>query len=118
MSKTNFEDYLEAQLRDPAVKAEYDTFGAHIRNVQVLLELLDARCVEIGLNKTELAKRLNLQPSNVRRWFTAPKQNPSFSAMVELANCLDLEIMLVPKKSGDSSKSTVDSERSIQLQVS
>lgn len=118
MSKTNFEVYLEAQLKDPAVKAEYDAFGAQIRSVQALLACLASRSVELGLNKTDIAKRLNLQPSNVRRWFTAPKQNPSFAAMVELANCLDLEIKLVPKNSAQSTKSTEDSERNIHLQVS
>lgn len=118
MSKTNFEAYLETQLKDPVVKAEYDAFGAQIRSVQVLLDYFDARRVELGINKTEIAKRLNLQPSNVRRWFTAQKQNPSFAAMVELANCLDLEIKLVPKTPTPATKSTEDSERNTQLQVS
>jgi hypothetical protein len=118
MSKTNFESYLEAQLEDPVVKAEFDAFGAHIRSVQVLMAHFDARRVELGINKTDIAKQLNLQPSNVRRWFTAQKQNPSFASMVELADCLDLEIKLVPKNPTQSTKLTEDSARNSQLQVS
>ena len=118
MSKTNFETYLEKQLENPAVKAEFDEFGAHIRSVQALLAYLDDRCIELGLNKTELAKKLNLQPSNVRRWFTAPKQNPSFASMLELANCLDLEVKLVPKTQIRPNESGADFGRSIHHRVS
>jgi transcriptional regulator with XRE-family HTH domain len=118
MSKTNFEAYLEAQLQDPAVKAEFDAYGAHIRSVQVLMAYFDARSDELGMNKTDIARQLNLQPSNVRRWFTGQKQNPSFASMVELANCLDLEIKLVPKNPTQATKLAEDSARNSQLQVS
>lgn len=99
MSQTNFENYLESQLKDPAVKAEFDAFGAHIRNVENLLAIFALRSEELGLNRTDIAGRMKMQPSNVRRWFSAPNQNPSFAAMLELASCLDLEIRAIPKKS-------------------
>lgn len=116
MTQTNFEKYLERQLKDPAMRAEFESFGAQIRTTQALLEILDNRRAEIGLNKSELARLLDLEPANVRRMFGAKKQNPSLQTLIAVANLLDLEIRIVAKEA--TSKSDVGLKKSKLLPIS
>ena len=111
MAKTNFEEFLETQLTYPAVRAEFDSFSQQIQNVEVLLEYFDVRRAQLGLNKTQLATKMNLQPSNVRRLFSASSQNPSFATMIEMANALNLEFKLVPIATSEDARSHAGSTK-------
>lgn len=103
MEQTNFEKYFEKQLEDPGLRSESEAFAAQIRTTQMLLDFLDRRRAEKGINKSELARFLNLEPANVRRMFGSKKQNPSLQTLIEIADLLDLEIRVVPKESNAKS---------------
>jgi transcriptional regulator with XRE-family HTH domain len=51
---------------------------------------LDARRVEIGLTKAELARRADMPPAAVRRLFSQQQKNPTLTTLIAIADALDL----------------------------
>ena len=78
MSK--FNDFLNEQLRDPEVKAEYDALEPEFAIVQAII---DARKAS-GLTQKELAERTGIAQSDISK-LEGGNANPSIKTLQRLA---------------------------------
>jgi transcriptional regulator with XRE-family HTH domain len=53
---------------------------------------LDARRVELGFTKAELARRADMPPAAVRRLFSQQQKNPTLTTLMAIADALDLRV--------------------------
>jgi DNA-binding XRE family transcriptional regulator len=68
--------------------------GEHIDSV---VRSLDQLRESMGTSKTDLARRIGRNPSSIRRLFTA-RSNPELRLVVQIANDLDADIIVVPRR--------------------
>lgn len=86
---------VDAELKDPEFRAEYDRTRAELEQVNELVRALDQLRVEAGISKTELARLSDRNDAAIRRLFTA-EVNPELRTVVALATALGAEIRVVP----------------------
>lgn len=95
---TSFHDRRRAEfMKDPEFKAEYGRQRRVIAAIDRIVNRLDALRVEQGLNKAELARAIDKHPASVRRLLTA-KGNPELATVVAIADALDADLLVVPRK--------------------
>ena len=82
---------------DPAARERYERKVKGIVAVRRMLQLIDAERERAGLSKSDLARRIGVSPSTVRRLFTSPTSNPTLKTIVDLFIALDLEIEVWPR---------------------
>jgi transcriptional regulator with XRE-family HTH domain len=83
-------------MEDPEFRAAHDAAARRIRHIDDLVRAIDARRVELGWTKAELARRAGMQPEAVRRLFSAEGPNPTAATLVALADVLGLEVVARP----------------------
>lgn len=86
---------LEAEMRDPEFRAEYERTRRELAQVNAVMRELDAIRVEAGMSKAELARRIGKTDSSVRRLFSA-EVNPELMTVVAIASALGTEIQVKP----------------------
>ena len=92
-------DDLKAELlADPEAKAAYEAELAHIRAVDRIVNALDAARVDLGVSKAEVARKLSMDPSALRRLLTSDDANPTLRTVAAIADAVGLQIKLVPKE--------------------
>jgi len=84
-------------LEDPEFKAEYERQRRAIAGIDEIVGRLDALRVEYDLSKAELARAIDKNPASVRRLLTA-KGNPELGTIVAIADALDADVVVVPRK--------------------
>jgi DNA-binding phage protein len=89
--------WLAEQLEDPEFRAEYERERREIAVIDDIVNALDHLRVESGLSKADLAREIGKHPASVRRLLTAPG-NPELRTIVAIADVLDAEIKVVPRK--------------------
>lgn len=94
--KSAFWDDLETELEDPEFAALFYLERERIRMVDRIINQLDEIREQSSISKADLARRLNTEPSNVRRLFTAKKRNPTANNLAEIALAFGYELQLVP----------------------
>ncbi len=95
---TSYYDRRRAErLEDPAFKAEYERQHRAIVAIDEIVNQLDALRVEHDLSKAELARAIDKNPASVRRLLTA-KGNPELGTVVAIADALDADVIVVPRK--------------------
>jgi ribosome-binding protein aMBF1 (putative translation factor) len=98
MSHPSFHERRRAkQMRDPEFRAEYDRVRGEIDLIDSVVRSLDELRESRGTSKTDLARRIGRNPSSIRRLFTA-QSNPELRLVVQIANDLDADIVIVPRK--------------------
>ncbi len=90
---------VAARLKDPEFRAEYERAQAEIAQVDAIIRSLDGLREEAGFSKAELARQIGKDPASVRRLFTA-QVNPELKTIAALAQALDAEIQIVPRRRG------------------
>ncbi len=108
-SRTGFDKFVEAQMKDERFAAEHAKAKQEILAVDHIVRALDAARVELGMSKAELARRISTKPEVVRRLFTGKGANPTMATVMKLAEALNLKVQLVPaspRKASRSSKRT------------
>ena len=75
--------------------ANFDIFKHEL--IQALMKAFEIERADKALSKADLAKATNLNPVTVRRILTDPSANPRLSTLVDLADSLDCQLVLVPK---------------------
>ena len=85
-------------LADPVARHEYARTLREVEMVDALVRALDARRVEVGMSKAELARRIVRDPSTVRRLFTAGGSNPEIAFLAEIAEALGMRIVLASRE--------------------
>ena len=85
------------RLEDPAFRAAFERQRREIDSVDSIVRMLDALREEHGLSKADLARAIGKNPASVRRLLTAPV-NPELRTVVAIAEALDAEVQIVPRK--------------------
>ena len=77
---TNFNEYLDEQLKNPEFKAEYDALEPEFAIIQAMI---DAR-KEAGLTQKELSERTGIAQGDISR-IECGNANPSLKTLKRLA---------------------------------
>ena len=94
--RTGAERYIAKQKEDPEFRAAHEAAARRIRHIDELVRTIDARRIEVGWSKAELARRAGMPPEAVRRLFSVEGPNPTASTLVALADALGLELVARP----------------------
>ncbi len=94
--RTGAERYIADQKRDPEFRAAHEAAARRVRRIDELVRAIDARRVDVGWTKAELARQAGMAPEAVRRLFSAAGPNPTAATLVALADALDLELVARP----------------------
>ena len=86
---TNFNDFLNEQLKDPEVKAEYEALEPEFAVIQALI---DARS-SAGLTQKELAQRTGIAQSDISR-IENGNGNPSLKTLKRLAEAMGKKLKI------------------------
>jgi ribosome-binding protein aMBF1 (putative translation factor) len=98
MSRVGFHERRKAErMRDPEFRSEYERARSEIDLIDSVVRSLDELREHKGTSKTDLARRIGRNPSSIRRLFTA-QSNPELRLVVQIANDLDADIVVVPRK--------------------
>lgn len=89
--------WLAEQFDDPEFRAEFERERREIAVIDGIVNALDHLRAEHGRSKAELAREIGKNPASIRRLLTAPG-NPELRTIVALADALDAEIKVVPRK--------------------
>ncbi len=95
-----WEDYRDALLQDPEARAEYARTYRDTLFLRRLLQQVEAARIAAGLSKAELARRVGVNPSAMRRLLTAETSNPTLKTMLGLVDALGLEVTLQSSRPG------------------
>jgi DNA-binding phage protein len=103
---TSFHDRrLARRLReDPEFREEFERQQREIAAIDHIVHSLDALRAKHGLTKAELARAIDKNPAAVRRLLTA-SGNPELRTVVAMAEALDAEVQIVPRKGTKRRKS-------------
>jgi ribosome-binding protein aMBF1 (putative translation factor) len=98
MAKFNgaFYQDLESNLKDPEFAALFELEGMRIKLIDDLINQLDDLRMLEGISKMDLARKLQVEPANIRRFFTSKKRNPTITSVVDLALSLGYKLTLEP----------------------
>ncbi|MCD8133479.1 MAG: helix-turn-helix domain-containing protein [Clostridiales bacterium] len=86
---TNFNDYLQEQLKDPEFRAEYDALEPEFSFMQAMI---DARR-ETGMTQKQLAEKTGISQSDISK-FESGSGNPSIKTMRRLAAGLGMRVKI------------------------
>ena len=86
---TNFKDYLNEQLQNPAFKAEYDALEPEFAIIQAII---DARKAS-GLTQKELAERTGIAQGDISKLENG-SANPSIRTLQRLAAGMGMKLQL------------------------
>ena len=89
--------WLAEQMADPEFRVEFERERREIAVIDDIVNALDHLRAEHGFSKAELAREIGKNPASVRRLLTAPG-NPELRTIVALAEVLDADIKVVPRK--------------------
>ena len=99
MLDTSFYARFRAQnMEDPEFRAAYERAARQIAQIDGVIQALDALRVDLGMSKAELARRVGRNASSVRRLFSSSGARPELLLIVSLADALDAEVRIVPRK--------------------
>lgn len=100
MKKTNFDQYLEEQLQDPAFACRFDRAG---EAWDVALQIAALR-QEAGLSQKELAKLLKTSQQQISRLESPGYEGHSLSMLRRVAEALHARVRVVfePEKKRDT----------------
>lgn len=88
MKKTNFDQYLDNQLKDPEFAARFEQAG---EAWDVALQLADLR-QKAGLSQKELARRLNTSQQHISRLESPGYEGHSLANLRRVAAALDAHV--------------------------
>ncbi len=86
---TNFNDFLNEELKDPEIKAEYDALEPEFSLMQAMI---DAR-EKTGLTQKQLAERTGISQSDISK-FESGRGNPSLKTLRRLADGLGMNLKI------------------------
>ncbi|MGN2635820.1 helix-turn-helix domain-containing protein [Nocardia takedensis] len=96
-----FWDDLAEDLKDPEFLREYVLNSIRVQTIDSIVGALDQARAEADLSKAALARAVALEPSVVRRLFSA-ESNPTLRTVSDLAAALGMRVALVPLDGAES----------------
>ncbi len=97
MKKTNFDKYLEKQLKDPAFALRFEQAGAAW---DVALQIAALR-EKAGLTQKELAKRLKVSQQQISRLESPAYEGHSLSTLRRVAGVLNANVRVLFEPNGE-----------------
>ncbi|HEU4703568.1 MAG TPA: helix-turn-helix transcriptional regulator [Conexibacter sp.] len=85
---------LQRRLRE---SPEFERQQREIAAIEAVINTLDELRTERNLTKAQLAREIGKNEASIRRLLTAPV-NPELRTVVALADALDADIRIVPRK--------------------
>jgi DNA-binding phage protein len=82
----------ERATATPELRAQYESTKRAVIETRRMLQELDAARERAGLSKAALAHQVGMDPSVVRRLFTAAGSNPSLHTVLTIMAALGLEM--------------------------
>jgi len=82
-------------MKDPALTSSYRETRAVVDSTDTLVRALDKTRILAGVSKADLARRVDVRPEVVRRFFTAADANPTLATVLKLVDALGLHLELV-----------------------
>ncbi|MFF0528436.1 helix-turn-helix domain-containing protein [Nocardia amikacinitolerans] len=101
-ARSVFWDDLADDLKDPEFLREFVLSSIRIKTVDSIINSLDQARVDSDLSKAALARAASLEPSAVRRLFSAESSNPTLHTVSELAAALGMRLTLAPLEGPES----------------
>jgi DNA-binding phage protein len=99
MLDTSFYERFRTQnMEDPEFRAAYERAARQIAQIDAVIQALDTLRIDLGMSKAELARRVGRNASSVRRLFSSNGARPELLLIVSLADALDAEICIAPRK--------------------
>ncbi len=86
---SSYRDFLEEQLKDPALKAEYDALEPEFAIIQAMI---DAR-KNAGLTQKQLAERTGIAQADISRLENG-NANPSLKTLQRLAKGMGMRMQI------------------------
>jgi ribosome-binding protein aMBF1 (putative translation factor) len=96
-----WEQIRAGALADPATRERYDQTRRAFTVTRTILQAIEDERERTGLTKADLAQRVGLQPSAVRRLLTAGTSNPTLRTVTELLDAVGLELTLRRRPNGE-----------------
>ncbi len=93
-----WEQFRTQLLEDPEARAAYERTFREVVALREILQACEAKREEAGLSKTELAQRVGMNPSAIRRLLTSETSNPTLKTMIGICDVLGLEITVRPTR--------------------
>ena len=84
-----FDDFLEEQLKDPVIKAEYDALDPEFTVIEAIMR---AR-IETGLTQKQLSERTGISQADISR-IERGTANPSLHTLQRLAEGMGRRIQI------------------------
>lgn len=97
MKKTNFEQYLEEQLQDPAFASRFKQAG---ERWDVALQLAALR-EQAGLSQKELARRLKTSQQQISRLESPSYEGHSLGMLRRVAKALNAQVRVILEPDGE-----------------
>lgn len=95
---TSLHKRLHAEdMKDPEYRDAYLSAANEIAQTDSVIHWLDARRVDLGMSKADLARRINRNESSIRRLFTAQRARPELPLIAAIAEALGAELKVVVK---------------------
>ena len=86
---SSFNDFLEEQLKDPELKAEYDALEPEF----VIMEAIMKARIETGLTQKELSEKTGISQADISR-LEHGTANPSIKPLQRIATALDRKLSI------------------------
>lgn len=97
---------LQRRLRESReFRAEFERQQREIAAIDAVINTLDELRTERNLTKAQLAREIGKNEASIRRLLTAPV-NPELRTVVALADALDADIRIVPRKRAAARRKT------------
>lgn len=85
------------RMEDPEFREHYERARAEIEQTDAIIRFLEGLREAIGMSKAELARRVERNPSSIRRLLTADSAKPELPTIAAIAQVLGAEIKIVPR---------------------
>jgi len=97
---------LQRRLREsPEFRAEFERQQREIAAIDAVINTLDELRTERKLSKAALAREIGKNEASIRRLLTAPV-NPELRTVVAMAEVLDADVRIVPRKRSAARRTT------------
>ncbi len=94
-----YEGYRNRRLADPEFRSHYERHRREIDAVDRVVASIEARRVELGLTKADLARLVGRKPESIRRLLSGNLVNPTLTTVSEVAMALGMEVVVRPTTS-------------------
>lgn len=93
---SKWEPMRAERLTRPEARDRYDRMRRSVEETRRILQVIDSERERVGLTKAELARRIGVYPSAMRRLLASNVSNPMLRILVAIFDALNLEFSLEP----------------------